>query len=154
MITQKTAKTDHRVCSVARSLDILGDRWTFLILREAFFGIQNFDGFQANLGIATNILSHRLKRLVENNILVKRKDPVDSRRIKYKFTEKGRDLYEVTLALMKWGDKWLADENGPPLSLYHEKCGHQLAPRMCCSHCKAAIDPREVSYQPAREMLK
>ncbi len=147
MIKKIGAKGDHRVCSVARALDILGDRWTFLILREAFFGIQFYDRFQANLGIATNILSHRLKRLVENGIMDRRRDPVDSRRIKYKLTEKGRDLYDVTLAFMKWGDKWLSDENGPPLTLYHKKCGQRLEPLMSCSNCKAPIDAREVTFE-------
>lgn len=138
---------DHRVCSVARSLEILGDRWTFLVLREAFFGVKYFDEFQANLGIATNILSNRLKVLVENGIMQREKDKTDARRVEYRFTEKGRDLYQIVLAFMNWGDRWLADEEGPPLVLHHETCGHRLKPVMSCDHCGEAIDARDVTYK-------
>ena len=138
---------DHRTCSVARAIDILGDRWIFLILREAFFGVRYYDKFLSNLGIATNILSNRLKRLVENNIMEKHKDSNDSRRIKYRLTDKGRDLYPVTLAFMQWGDKWMADENGPPLLLHHTSCDHTLEPVMCCTHCKEIIDVKDVTYE-------
>ncbi len=92
-------------CSVARSLEILGDRWVFLILREAFFGERYYDRFRSNLGIATNILSKRLKSLVDNGVLEKQPDEADARRIRYKLTAKGLDLYSVTLALIRWGDR-------------------------------------------------
>ena len=139
--------SDSRTCSVARALDILGDRWIFLILREAFFGVRYYDQFLSNLGIATNMLSDRLKRLVENNIMEKQKDSTDSRRMKYRLTDKGRDLYPVTLAFMQWGDRWLADENGPPLLLHHTPCDHPLTPVMCCAHCKEEINVRDVTYE-------
>ena len=139
--------SDHRTCSVARTLDILGDRWIFLILREAFFGVRYYDQFLSNLGIATNILSDRLKRLVKNNIMEKHKDLTDSRRMKYRLTIKGRDLYPVTLAFMQWGDRWLSDENGPPLLLHHTPCNHTLEPVMCCAHCKEKIDVKDVTYE-------
>jgi DNA-binding HxlR family transcriptional regulator len=138
---------DHRVCSVARSLEILGDGWTFLVLREAFFGVKYFDQFQANLGIATNILSNRLKVLVENGIMQREKDKTDARRVEYRFTEKGRDLYQIVLAFMNWGDRWLADEEGPPLVLHHETCGNRLKPVMSCDHCGKAVDARDVTYK-------
>ena len=141
------SRLDHRVCSVARTLDIVGDRWIFLILREAFFGIRHYDQFQANLGIATNILSDRLKTLVKNGIMGRRKDRKDARRIQYRLTEKGLDLYPVTLALMQWGDRWLADADGPPLFLYHKTCGHDLTPVMCCAQCHQPVDARQVSYE-------
>ena len=125
-----------------------------MIIREAFFGVRHHDLFLTNLGIATNILANRLKRLVENGIFEKRKDPKDSRRIQYRLTEKGRDLYPVTLALMKWGDRWLADESGPPLLLTHTKCGHLLDPVMCCNHCKEQIDVRDVGYDEKDKRTK
>ncbi len=134
-----------RVCSVARSIEILGDRWIFLILREAFFGVRQYDQFQANLGIATNILSHRLKLLVENGILERKQDPQDGRRFRYKLTEKGMDLYPITLAFMKWGDRWLSGQEGPPLILKHKSCGRPLAPEMCCAYCRQVIDARDVA---------
>ena len=133
-------------CSVARSLEILGDRWVFLILREAFFGEHYYDRFRSNLGIATNILSKRLKSLVDNGVLEKQPDEADARRIRYKLTAKGLDLYSVTLALIGWGDKWLSDDDGPPLKLLHKTCGHRLHPQMSCSSCGKAVRATDVSY--------
>ncbi len=133
-------------CSVARSLEILGDRWVFLILREVFFGEHYYDRFRSNLGIATNILSMRLKSLVDNGVLEKHPDKADARRMRYELTAKGLDLYSVTLALIGWGDKWLSDEDGPPLELRHETCGHRLRPQMCCRHCGKAVRAKDVSY--------
>lgn len=138
---------DIRTCSLARSLMILGDRWTVLILREAFFGVHYYDGFLSNLGIATNILSDRLRTLVENGILERRKDRKDARRVWYGLTRKGLELYAITLAFLDWGDRWLAGDEGPPLLLYHEPCGHRLQPVMCCAHCGAPVDAREVRYE-------
>jgi len=140
-------KLGDRICSVARTLDILGDRWIFLILREAFFGVRHYDQFQKNLGIASNILSQRLKILVNNGIFTKKKDDTDGRRITYRFTEKGIDIYSITLALLQWGDRWLADEDGPPLILHHNTCGHRLEPVMCCAHCGKPVNAREVTYE-------
>ena len=138
---------DPRICSVGRSLEILADRWTFFIIREAFFGVRYYDAFLSNLGIATNILTDRLKWLVKNNILETHKDTQDARRKKYTLTGKGRDLYPIILAFIKWGDRWLTDESGPPLALYHRTCGHSLTPVMCCEHCRETIDINDVAYE-------
>lgn len=135
-----------RICSVARALEVIGDRWIFLIIREAFFGIKTYEKFQKNLRIATNILSDRLKTLVQNGIFERIKNPDDGRRFVYKLTEKGLDLYPITLALMNWGDRWLAGEEGPPLVLYHQNCGHHLEPVMNCAHCGETIQTRDVTY--------
>lgn len=150
--TGATAKTDPttRACSVARTLEVLGDRWTLLILREAFFGAHYFDEFEHRLGIATNILSQRLKHLVEHDLFERIRDKQDARRFCYRLTHRGLDLYPVTLALMNWGDRWLADPEGAPLILKHASCGHKLSPRMCCQHCGEVVDPRDVVYR-ARE---
>lgn len=136
----------RRVCSVARALEILGDRWVFLILREAFFGVRHYDEFLANLGIATNILSQRLGLLVKNGILERQKDARDARRVRYNLTEKGTGIYAITLAIMAWGDRWLAGEEGPPLLLRHETCGHRLHPVVCCSHCGQEVHGRDITY--------
>jgi len=133
-----------RVCSVERTLDILGDRWIFLILREAYFKVGYYDQFIANLGIATNILSNRLKALVDNGIMAREKDPHDARRIRYSLTQKGLDLYPIILALMKWGDRWLSGSEGPPLTLIHKGCGQKLSPITCCAYCKAEVTARDV----------
>ncbi len=135
-----------RICSVARALEILGDRWTFLIIREAFFGIKTYEGFQKNLGIATNILSDRLKTLVQNGIFKRMKNPDDGRRFVYKLTEKGLDLYTIILGFMNWGDRWLAGDEEPPLVLYHQNCGHRLEPVMKCAHCGESIKAGDVTY--------
>ena len=138
--------TVDRACSVANTLTVLADRWTFLILREAFFGARHYDEFRANLGVATNVLSDRLKSLVEHGILSRTPDERDRRRFDYRLTEKGLDLYGITLALMKWGDRWLAGEEGPPLVLHHEPCGRRLDPVMICAACGEEITPQDVSY--------
>jgi DNA-binding HxlR family transcriptional regulator len=138
---------DKTNCSLVQTIEIIGDRWSLLILREAFFGVKRFDIFQSNLKIATNILSERLKRLVKDEILQRTKDPDDARRFIYKFSEKGLDLYSIVLAMINWGDRWTAGDNGPPLSLYHKTCGHSLEAMMCCSHCGKQIHAREVRYE-------
>ena len=140
-----------RKCSVERTLDILGDRWIFLILREAFFRVRHFDQFQENLGIATNILSNRLKILVANGILLKEKDAVDARRVIYRLTDKGLDIYPIVLALMGWGDRWLAGDAGPPLVLRHVSCGRDLLPVTCCGSCGEPVQARDVAYDEEPE---
>mgnify|MGYP000220368625 CR=1 FL=1 len=139
--------SNKRECSVERTLDILGDRWSFLIIREAFFGIQNYDKFQENLGIATNILSQRLKSLVENEIFEKKKDKKDARRSIYQLSPKGLDLYSVTLSIMGWGDRWLSKGKPIPLVLEHKNCGHKLTTKMCCVHCGEQVYPQDILYE-------
>ncbi|MBW1990364.1 MAG: helix-turn-helix transcriptional regulator [Deltaproteobacteria bacterium] len=140
---------DFRACSVARTLRVLGDKWLFLILREAFFGVKNYDDFQAKLGIATNVLSGRLKTLVENGVLKREQDPADGRKVTYRLTEKGVDLYPIVLALMRWGDRWLADESGPPLILHHKPCGERLEPVTCCKACGGEVLAQDIRYEEA-----
>ncbi len=141
---------DEMDCSLVRTIDVIGDRWSLLILREAFFGVKRYDVFQSNLGIATNILSDRLKGLVKSSILLRIKDPDDARRFIYRFTEKGIDLYSIVLAMIKWGDRWTAGEEGPPLLLYHQTCGQRLEATMCCSHCGETVHAREVRYETGK----
>ncbi|MEW5734358.1 MAG: helix-turn-helix domain-containing protein [Thermodesulfobacteriota bacterium] len=139
---------DFRVCSVGRTLEVLGDKWIFLILREAFFGETHFDGFAKSLGIATNVLSDRLRWLVQNGVMKKEKDANDGRRACYRLTRKGLDIYAITLTLMQWGDRWLAGDDGPPLTLTHKTCGNTLTPVVCCEACGKPVLAREVSWQP------
>lgn len=140
-------RPDTRICSVGRALDILRDRWIFFIIREAFFGVRTYERFQQNLGIATNILSNRLKELVKNGILERTQNPDDGRRFIYRLTGKGLDLYPFTLALMNWGDRWLAGQAGPPLALFHKTCGHPLHTEIRCVTCGQPVHAREVTYQ-------
>lgn len=135
-----------RPCSVARTLQIIGDRWSFLLIREMFFGVRRFDEFLANLGIASNILTDRLQRLTEHGVVVKRAYQVRPERFEYRFTEKGRDLYGSMLTMMHWGDKWLAGGRAP-LLLRHRKCQHDFHAEVTCSECHQVIDPHQVAYE-------
>lgn len=135
-----------RPCSVARTLQIIGDRWSFLLIREMFFGVRRFDEFQANLGIASNILTDRLQRLTENGVIEKRQYQVRPDRFEYRFTAKGRDLYGSMIVMMHWGDKWLS-RGKAPLILRHRKCQHDFYARVICSECGQELDPHEMEYE-------
>ena len=99
-------------CGIAAALEVVGERWSFLILRGAFNGLEHFEEFQSTLGIARNILSNRLVRLVEHGILAREPDPSDRRRVAYKLTEKGRELMPVLIALRQWGERWVCGGPG------------------------------------------
>jgi DNA-binding HxlR family transcriptional regulator len=120
-------------CSVARTVDVIGEWWTPLIVRDAFYGRRRFEDFQRSLGLARNVLAARLERLVETGIMerVQEHPPRDE----YVLTEKGRDLFPVIAALLAWGDKWTAGPAGPPLLLIHEPCGQPGTLRATCDRC-------------------
>lgn len=139
---------ENQDCSIARALETIGERWTLLILRDAFLGTRRFDDFQKSLGIARNVLTVRLKSLVDAGLLERRRYQERPERYEYRLTEKGRDLYPVLLALMQWGDKYTAGDAGPPVLLVHEPCGHHTEPQFVCSHCGEPIDPREMRPEP------
>jgi acyl-CoA synthetase (AMP-forming)/AMP-acid ligase II/DNA-binding HxlR family transcriptional regulator len=141
-----------RPSSVSRTLGILADRWTFLVLRELFFGVRRFDGFMQNLGIAPNILTDRLLRLVDQNILKKIKYQDFPARYEYKLTKMGRDLYGTFAQMLRWGDQWLGYE--PPLILHHKVCGKDFKAIVACDHCGEAIDPHEMRYRLTYKPLR
>jgi DNA-binding HxlR family transcriptional regulator len=116
-----------RQCSIAAALETVGERWSFLILRGAFNGLQHFEEFQSTLGIARNILSNRLGRLVENGILGREPDPTDRRRVAYRLTDKGLDLLPVLLSLRQWGEKWISALPSNPV-LVDRATRRQIAP--------------------------
>lgn len=132
-------------CSVARSLSILGDRWTLLVLRNAFLGMRRFDDFQSNLGVTRHVLADRLSRLVAAGVLGKVPYQDNPPRYEYRLTDMGRDLYPVLLALTAWGDKWLDEGKGAPLEFVHQSCGHTFTPVTVCSECCEPVFPREVT---------
>lgn len=134
----------HRLDSVAAALEQVGDRWTFLVLRECFFGVRRFADFQRNLGVARNILSDRLGKLVEHGILERRRYTERPPREEYRLTGKGRDLYGVTVALMHWGDRWAVDR--PPLALTHGADGGEVEQVLRCTHCGEQLGARDVTY--------
>src|ERR1700674_3118054 len=111
-------------CSIAQALGVVGEWWTLLIIRDAFRGIRRFEDFQRDLGVARNVLTRRLNRLVDHGILERRLYQERPDRYEYRLTEKGLDLYGVIVGLMKWGDRWAVAQRGPPLTLTHKGCGH------------------------------
>lgn len=134
-----------RPCSVARTLQIIGDRWSFLVLREMYFGVRRFDEFQTNLGIASNILTDRLQRLAGHGIVERHAYQVRPERFEYRFTPKGMDLYGSMIVMMRWGDKWLS-AGRPPLLLRHRPCQHDFHAQVVCSHCRQPLDAHNVTY--------
>ncbi len=131
-------------CSVARALSVLGDRWTMLILRNAFMGIHRFDDFQRSLGLTRHVLSERLKRLVEHGILVKVPYVERQERFEYRLTDKGLDLYPIMLSMIQWADKWMDMGLGKPIEFTHKHCGKKMIPRMVCSECDEPIQVKDV----------
>jgi DNA-binding HxlR family transcriptional regulator len=134
-------------CSIGRAMEILGERWTFLILRECFYGVRRFSDMQRNLGIARNILSTRLQTLVASDILERSRYQEEPERYEYRLTSSGKDLYPAIVTLMRWGDEHLsrANEDGPPVILRHNLCGHEADPLLVCSHCHEELKPRDVT---------
>lgn len=135
---------------VKLTLDLVGDGWTFRILREAFYGVKRFDGFQSNTGAAPNIVSARLSKLSDAGIFEKVQYSDHARRFEYRLTEKGRALYPLIVLLKQWGETWLADEVGEILPLIHNVCGEVLDARLICKACETEVDARAVSYTPPR----
>lgn len=126
---------------------IIGNRWATLILRSLFTGINQFQEILNDTNIATNILSDRLTDLCEQDIIYKVSLPTDSRRKKYKLTEKGKDIYPILLSLLEWGDKWLPAPDGPPLLLTHKNCGQPLKVELSCSACGDEVRPEATRYK-------
>jgi DNA-binding HxlR family transcriptional regulator len=131
-------------CSIARALTVVGERWTLSIVREAFAGAHRFDDFRKRLGIARNILSARLRSLVEHGVLERRAYQQSPPRFEYRLTPMGNDLYPVLVSLLGWGDRWLAGDEGAPLTLTHRPCGHAAHPELTCGHCGDALRPEDV----------
>jgi DNA-binding HxlR family transcriptional regulator len=134
-------------CSVARALELVGERWTLLILREAFLGVRRFDQFQGRLGIARNVLRDRLNRLVDEGVLERRPYQERPLRHEYRLTEKGRDLWPVVIALAHYGDRYYAPD-GPPRRFLHRGCGGEIDDRRRCTRCGADVELREVEAVP------
>jgi len=140
-------------CSVARTLSIVGDRWTLLILRDAFLRTRRFEDFQANLRMTRHRLADRLAKLVEHGIFERVRYQERPERFEYRLTEKGRDLYPVIVSLVGWGDRWMAGKAGAPIELRHRSCGHIMTPTFSCPHCGDALSARDVTAQPGPALL-
>jgi DNA-binding HxlR family transcriptional regulator len=147
-VTRHREWLPNELCSVAGALEIMGERWTIMVLRESFLGTRRFDDFQRNIGCARNILSDRLQKLVANDILERRRYQERPPRFEYRLTQKGIDLWPAIIALMQWGDRHLANERGPAITLEHKTCGHESSPQLVCSHCGEKVTAREFRAHP------
>jgi len=134
-------------CSVAQCLEVIGEWWSMLIVRDAFLGVRRFDDFQSRLGISRNILATRLTSLVEAGVL--QKAPYQERplRHEYRLTEQGRDLWPVLTAMREWGDRWAAPD-GAPLEVVHDACGEVMMVDRRCRTCGEHVDHRTVHTRP------
>ena len=126
---------DQQVCSVARALSVLGERWTLLIIRDAFRGTRRFDDFQRSLGVTRHRLSERLGKLVDEGVLTRVAYMERPMRYEYRLTRKGLALYPVLMTLSQWGDDWMDDGNGPPQRYRHSLCGKQTRAVLSCNEC-------------------
>jgi DNA-binding HxlR family transcriptional regulator len=133
-------------CSIARALEVLGDRWTILVIRDAFMGVRRFEDFQRSLGVARNVLADRLARLVEEGILERVRYHERPERFEYRLTDKGVDLWPVTMALLHWGDRHYAEEGRPRL-IRHRDCGGEVTEHLTCVRCGAELGPRDVRVE-------
>jgi DNA-binding HxlR family transcriptional regulator len=133
---------DPRVCSIARTLDVVGEKWALLAVREVFLGNRRFDEMVHRTGAPRDTLAARLRTLVATGILERRPYCEHPARYEYHLTDAGRDLYPVIVTLMRWGDQYLAGEQGPPLVLRHH-CGHQLTAQVVCRACGEPLRARD-----------
>ncbi len=138
---------DQEPCSVARTLSVIGDRWTLIVLRDCFLGVRRFEHFEKRLGITRHVLTDRLKKLVQNEVLVKVPYQEKPLREEYRLTEKGLALHPVIMSLVHWGNTYMADERGAPLVHIHKGCGHRMAPVTTCSQCAEPISARDVRVE-------
>ena len=145
-----SVSAEPRPCSVARTLDIVGEKWALLAVREVFLGNRTFDEIVRRTGAPRDTLAARLRTLAGAGILERRQYREHPARFDYHLTAAGRDLYPVIVTLMRWGDKYLAGDDGPPLVLEH-RCGHRMVPQVVCEACGeplAARDTRPVTPSP------
>lgn len=134
-------------CSIARTLDAIGDRWSLLIIRDAFYGVRRFDDFQKGLGVARNVLTDRLQKLVDRGVLERRQYEERPPRFEYRLSESGRDLVGVVLVMMRWGDRWTS-EGDAPVTIIHTGCGHETQPVVACSECGDELKLGELLADP------
>src|SRR5262245_57929607 len=139
---------DAEPCSVARTISVIGDRWTLMVLRDCFLRVRRFEDFQARLGITRHVLADRLRKLTRLGVLRRVPYQERPRRYEYRLTGKGLDLPPVLVSLVNWGDVHMAGKAGRPVLLEHCDCGKLFDPVFACSQCGKPIDPRRVRVHP------
>jgi DNA-binding HxlR family transcriptional regulator len=139
---------EDQICSISRTLEVVGERWTLLIVRDVFFGLRRFGDLQASLGVARNILTERLNGLVEDGVV--ERVPYQERPVRYEYvlTPKGLDLLPVVLAMMQWGDKHAAPSAGVPRVVRHADCGGHAVLQVACAKCENVLRPADIEILP------
>lgn len=139
---------EEEPCSLARTVAVIGDRWSLLVLRECFLRTRRFEGFQSKLKITRHLLADRLKKLVRFGVLRRVPYQEAPKRFEYILTQKGLDLYPIVMAIVHWGDTHMVDERGRPIIHQHKTCGKVFDPILVCSECGEPLDAREVHVHP------
>lgn len=137
-----------QICSIAKSLEVIGERWSLLIVRDVFNGNRRFGEIQASLGVARNVLSARLQRLLDEDILERRQYQENPDRYEYFLTAKGLDLWPTLIALLNWGDRYSPTPDGPPKVILHKVCGGRVSDRGTCEDCGKVLHARDAIQIP------
>jgi DNA-binding HxlR family transcriptional regulator len=137
-----------QVCSIARSLEVVGERWTLLVLRDCFIGITKFDGFIDSLGITRTVLIRRLNQLIADGVLIRVLYQKRPDRYEYLLTPKGKDLFGVVALLLQWGDRYYPHPAGPPRALVHRNCGGTLDEHLSCGSCTMQLTWEDIRTVP------
>lgn len=148
MDTLRSMRDFSRPVAVVETLNLFRDPWDFGLLIECFFGVRRFEEFQSRLGISRNMLSKRLKALVERDVLERRLYQSKPDRFEYRLTDKGRDLFPIFMAIKRWGETWIADASNEDWIMRHQPCGHESHPTTVCDHCQGAIAVRDIAVVP------
>ncbi len=135
-------------CSIARTMDVVGEPWSPLILRNIYMGVSRFDQLQESLGISRKVLAERLRWLTETGVLERREYSARPARYEYGLTEKGLELFQVLMVMVAWGDKWLAGEAGPPVLYRHHACGQIGHAELTCSECGEPMCATDIDIVP------
>jgi len=148
----RSSSLGKMICTTARAVDVVGDPWTLMILKELFMGGKKFEHFQSFTGISPHLLSIRVKKLEHAGVVARR--PYQKRPIRYEYllTEKGIDLFPVIIAFKNWSERWIDWPDGPPVELRHRHCDHPTSPRLVCSHCQEPITARDIDYSISSAM--
>jgi DNA-binding HxlR family transcriptional regulator len=135
-------------CSIARTLDVIGEPWSPLILRDVYVGLTRFEQMQADLGISRKLLTERLKWLVESGVLERRQYETHPPRDDYVLTAKGTELVDLLMVMVAWGDRWADNGGGPPVLYRHRACGQISRVELRCAHCGEPMRARDVEVLP------
>jgi DNA-binding HxlR family transcriptional regulator len=146
------ARTDFESvdCSIARTMAILGQPWTPLVLRDLFIGVSRFDALHQHLGVSRKVLAQRLSDLVDAGVVTREPYSEAPQRYDYRLTEQGWELCDILLAVSAWGDRWRTGAEGPPATLHHRGCGQATEAKICCSGCGQALHAADVAVTPTR----